>query len=139
MPSVHSLTEAGVSDVLSYIVTLPILHFTMFFCLFCDCLARYKGTGVESYACHPGLTRTDLFRKGDHDKMTTFITDWAQWVSGQSAESGALSLLYCATAPELQGKEGRGVMLCVTLVLLKLLKPRVGSVFCPFLSLFCSA
>ena len=70
--------------------------------------ARLKGTGVESYACHPGLTRTDIFHKGDHEKMTTIITDWGQWLAGQSAESGALSLLYCATAPELQGERDRG-------------------------------
>jgi hypothetical protein len=45
----------------------------------------------------------DLFRKGDHEKMTTIITDWAQWIAGQTAASGALSVLYCATAPELEG------------------------------------
>lgn len=36
--------------------------------------------------------------------MASVITDWAQWIGGQSAASGALSLLYCATAPELEGK-----------------------------------
>jgi NAD(P)-dependent dehydrogenase (short-subunit alcohol dehydrogenase family) len=67
---------------------------------------RLAGSGVESFACHPGLCRTDIFRKGDHEKMTTVITEWAQWVGGQTAASGALALLYCATAPELQGKGG---------------------------------
>jgi hypothetical protein len=50
------------------------------------------------------MSRTDIFRKGDHDKLTTVITDWAQWVAGQSAESGSYSLLYAATAPELAGE-----------------------------------
>eukprot|EP00879_Flechtneria_rotunda_P009861 GHRR01010313.1.p1 GENE.GHRR01010313.1~~GHRR01010313.1.p1 ORF type:complete len:372 (+),score=104.96 GHRR01010313.1:231-1346(+) len=67
---------------------------------------RLKGTGVESFACHPGMCRTDIFRKADHDKMASIITDWAQWIAGQTAASGALSLLYCATAPELEGKGG---------------------------------
>eukprot|EP00878_Enallax_costatus_P016154 GHUV01016944.1.p1 GENE.GHUV01016944.1~~GHUV01016944.1.p1 ORF type:complete len:408 (+),score=106.41 GHUV01016944.1:160-1383(+) len=67
---------------------------------------RLKGTGVESFACHPGMCRTDLFRKGDHDKMATQITDWTQWIAGQTAASGALPLLYCATAPDLEGKGG---------------------------------
>jgi hypothetical protein len=65
---------------------------------------RLKNTGVESFACHPGMARTDIFRKGDHDKMATIITDWAQWLSGQTAASGALAILYCATAPELDGR-----------------------------------
>lgn len=64
---------------------------------------RLRGTGVESFVCHPGMTRTDVFRKADHDKMASIITDWMQWIAGQTAESGALPLLYCATAPELQG------------------------------------
>lgn len=50
------------------------------------------------------MCRTDLFRKADHDKMASVITDWAQWMVGQSAESGALAPLYCATAPELEGE-----------------------------------
>ena len=65
---------------------------------------RLKGTGVESFAAHPGIARTDLFRKADHEKMASVVTDWAQWLSGQKAENGALSLLYCATAPKLEGK-----------------------------------
>eukprot|EP00879_Flechtneria_rotunda_P007465 GHRR01007831.1.p1 GENE.GHRR01007831.1~~GHRR01007831.1.p1 ORF type:complete len:433 (+),score=143.65 GHRR01007831.1:508-1806(+) len=67
---------------------------------------RLHGTGVDSFACHPGTARTDIFRKSDHEKMSTVITDWMQWLGGQSAESGALPLLYCATAPELEGKGG---------------------------------
>jgi hypothetical protein len=54
--------------------------------------------------CHPGLARTDIFQKEDHGKLASIITDWAQWLTGQSAESGALPVLYCATSPELQGE-----------------------------------
>jgi hypothetical protein len=63
---------------------------------------------VESFVCHPGLCRTDIFRKADHDKMASVITDWAQWLSGQTAESGALPVLYCTTAPELKGEPQLG-------------------------------
>lgn len=69
---------------------------------------RLQGSGVESFACHPGLVRTDIFRKADHDKLASVTTDWAQWLSGQTAESGALPLLYCATAPELEGGHSLG-------------------------------
>jgi len=69
---------------------------------------RLKGTGVESFACHPGLARTDIVRdpKADHSKAASVITDWASWVVGQTAEEGAVALLYTATAPELTGKGG---------------------------------
>jgi len=63
--------------------------------------------------CTPAAFDTDIFRKGDHDKMATIITDWAQWLSGQTAASGALSLLYCATAPELEGEDASN-MACTT-------------------------
>jgi NAD(P)-dependent dehydrogenase (short-subunit alcohol dehydrogenase family) len=67
---------------------------------------RLKGTGVESFACQPGIARTDAFRKGDHEKTTSVVTDWAQFFTGQSAASGALSMMYCATSPDLEGKGG---------------------------------
>jgi NAD(P)-dependent dehydrogenase (short-subunit alcohol dehydrogenase family) len=67
---------------------------------------RLQGTGIESFACHPGICRTDLFRKADHDKMASVVTDWMQWLGGQTAASGALALLYCATSPDLEGKGG---------------------------------
>jgi hypothetical protein len=50
------------------------------------------------------MARTDAARKGANEKMTTIITDWAQWISGQTAASGALAILYSATAPELDGR-----------------------------------
>lgn len=52
------------------------------------------------------MARTDIFRKADSSKPASVATDWAQYLAGQSAESGALALLYCATAPELDGKGG---------------------------------
>lgn len=51
------------------------------------------------------MAHSDAFRKGDNAKLTTHITDWAQWMSGQTTESGALSILYCATSPDLDGKQ----------------------------------
>lgn len=60
----------------------------------------------------PSPLPTDIFRKADHSKLKSVVTDWAQWISGQSAESGAHALLYTATAPELEGERvatwGRG-------------------------------
>ena len=61
---------------------------------------------MECFACQPGIARTDIFRKGDHNKTTSVVTDWAQFFTGQSAASGALSMVYCAVSPDLEGKGG---------------------------------
>lgn len=90
---------SAISPLRSVVLYVPLARLTNLPC-------RLKGTGVESFACHPGIARTDIFCKADHDKWTSIVTDWAQWLSGQSAETGAMSLMYCAASPDLSGKGG---------------------------------
>lgn len=63
-----------------------------------------QGTGVDVFAVQPGLTNTSLYS----GMQKTFLFYWffvlMTLIFGQSPERGSLSLLYCATAPELQGK-----------------------------------
>lgn len=63
-----------------------------------------QGTGVDVFAVQPGLTSTSLYS----GMQKTFLFYWffvlMTLLFGQSPERGCLSLLYCATAPELQGK-----------------------------------
>ncbi|KAL0047126.1 hypothetical protein WJX82_007247 [Trebouxia sp. C0006] len=67
---------------------------------------RLQGSGVDVYAVQPGLTSTSLYS----GMQKTFLFYWffvtMTFFLGQSPERGCLSLLYCATAPELQGKGG---------------------------------
>ncbi|MCA9577933.1 MAG: SDR family oxidoreductase [Polyangiales bacterium] len=62
---------------------------------------RLAGTGVTTYALHPGVVATDIWRKipwpFDAIAKRFMIT----------VEQGAATTLYCATAPELTGVSGR--------------------------------
>ena len=62
-----------------------------------------QGSGVDVFAVHPGLTSTSLYA----GMQKTFLFYWffiaMTFAFGQSPERGCLSLLYCATAPELEG------------------------------------
>eukprot|EP00887_Chlorella_sp_A99_P008265 scaffold12.g8265.t1 len=49
---------------------------------------------------------TRLEGTGDFSKKESSMLDWTQKLMGQSEESGALSTLYCATEPSLEGKSG---------------------------------
>jgi len=62
---------------------------------------RLEGTGVTTYALHPGVVATDVWRR---------IPSPVRWVMKRfmvTPEEGALSTLRCATAPELAGETGR--------------------------------
>ena len=63
---------------------------------------------VTSVACHPGYAATDLQRRGPEMRGST-LRLWAMKaanaVLAQSAERGALSMLYAATAPDVDGGE----------------------------------
>lgn len=63
-----------------------------------------QGSGVDVFAVQPGLTSTSLYS----GMQKTFLFYWffvtMTFILGQSPERGALSLLYCSTAPELEGK-----------------------------------
>lgn len=58
---------------------------------------------MDVFAVQPGLTSTSLYS----GMQKTFLFYWffvlMTFMFGQSPERGCLSLLYCATAPELQG------------------------------------
>ncbi|UPW02182.1 oxidoreductase [Halorussus gelatinilyticus] len=63
---------------------------------------------VASVACHPGYAATNLQRRGPEMSGST-VRLWAMKaanaVFAQSAEDGALPMLYAATAPEIDGGE----------------------------------
>jgi NAD(P)-dependent dehydrogenase (short-subunit alcohol dehydrogenase family) len=61
---------------------------------------------VTSVGCHPGYASTDLQRRGPERSGST-LRLWAMQAAnalfGQSADQGALQMLYAATAPEVSG------------------------------------
>ena len=62
---------------------------------------RLEGTGVATYAVHPGVVATDVWRR---------VPAPVRWVIKRfmiTPEDGAQSSLRCATAPELAGQTGR--------------------------------
>jgi len=62
---------------------------------------RLAGSGVTTYAVHPGVVATDVWRRvpwGFRHLMKLFMV---------TPEEGALTTLYCATAPELAEVTGR--------------------------------
>jgi NAD(P)-dependent dehydrogenase (short-subunit alcohol dehydrogenase family) len=70
--------------------------------LFTKALARrLDGTGVTTYAVHPGVVATDVWRQ---------VPAPVRWVIKRfmiTPEDGAQSTLRCATAPELASQTGR--------------------------------
>jgi retinol dehydrogenase-12 len=70
--------------------------------LFTRALARrWSGSGVTSYALHPGVIATDIWRR---------IPQPLRWVMTRlmaSPDEGAATTLMCATAPELANVTGR--------------------------------
>ncbi|KAL4420287.1 hypothetical protein ABPG77_005627 [Micractinium sp. CCAP 211/92] len=67
---------------------------------------RLKGTGVDVFACHPGLVDSELYSKTDANKPGSWLFGAAARLVGQSPWRGAYSLVYAAGAPELDGKGG---------------------------------
>ena len=62
---------------------------------------RLEGSGVTTYALHPGVVATDVWRR---------VPSPVRWVMKRfmvTPEEGALTTLRCATAPELAGESGR--------------------------------
>jgi len=62
---------------------------------------RLTGTGVTTYAVHPGVVATDVWRR------VPGMLRWAMKKFMISPEQGAEASLRCATAPELAGQTGR--------------------------------
>ncbi|MGE0547690.1 MAG: SDR family oxidoreductase [Kofleriaceae bacterium] len=62
---------------------------------------RLEGSGVTTYAVHPGVVASDMWRR---------IPQPARWLMKKfmiSPEEGAQASLVCATAPELASQSGR--------------------------------
>lgn len=70
---------------------------------------RLEASGVEdvlSVACHPGYADTALQRRGPEERgsvLRLWLTRIANAVFAQSAERGALPMLYAATADAIEG------------------------------------
>ena len=61
---------------------------------------RLAGTGVTTYALHPGVVATDVWRQVPGPLR------WLMKLGMISAEEGARTTLHCATAPALAGESG---------------------------------
>lgn len=67
---------------------------------------RLEGSGVEAFACHPGVTKSEIFEKADwRHKLTSWFTLFGPLI-GQSTHSGVTSLLYCLAQPSVDGQGG---------------------------------
>ncbi|MGY2048305.1 oxidoreductase [Methylobacterium sp. JK268] len=65
---------------------------------------REAGAAARSIPVHPGIARTDIFRRGDRAGPIQQGAGRAIFaVIGQGAPAGAWPLLYAATAPEAEG------------------------------------
>ena len=62
---------------------------------------RWAGSGVTSYALHPGVIATDIWRHVPQP-LRWLLTRWMV-----TPEQGADTTILCATAPELAGVSGR--------------------------------
>lgn len=74
--------------------------------LFACELDRRYGDAVTSVACHPGWAATNLQRRAPEQmgsRFRVFLMQLANRLIAQSAEKGALPMLYAATAPDVEG------------------------------------
>ena len=62
---------------------------------------RLEGTGVTTYAVHPGVVATDVWR------ALPSMFAWVIKLFMRSEEDGAATTLYCATDPRVTGQTGR--------------------------------
>lgn len=67
---------------------------------------RLKGSNVEAFAAHPGITKAPLYSKTDKSKPMGLNVSIAQAIGGQDTERGAGPILYAATNLGLSGKGG---------------------------------
>jgi NAD(P)-dependent dehydrogenase (short-subunit alcohol dehydrogenase family) len=62
---------------------------------------RLDGTGVTSYALHPGVIASDIWRRVPWP-LRPLIKLWMR-----PPEEGAQTPVYCATSPDVAGESGR--------------------------------
>lgn len=67
---------------------------------------RLKGSGVEVFATHPGITNAPLYDKTDKSGPIATAVTISDAIAGQPTERGASPILYTAASPELEGKGG---------------------------------
>ncbi|CAL8465705.1 g5241 [Coccomyxa elongata] len=67
---------------------------------------RLKGTGVEAFSAHPGISSSSIFNKTDKTKPLGAAVSALNVFAGQPVERGASPLLYAAASPDLDGKGG---------------------------------
>ncbi|CAK0731708.1 hypothetical protein CVIRNUC_000032 [Coccomyxa viridis] len=67
---------------------------------------KLKGTGVEVFAAHPGITDAPLYKKTDKSKPMGANVALSNAIGGQPTERGASPILYAAACEDLAGKGG---------------------------------
>ncbi|KAK9953102.1 hypothetical protein ABG768_017125 [Culter alburnus] len=73
--------------------------------LFTRSLAKkLEGTGVTTYAIHPGVVQTDLWR---HMNIVLQVGLWLSKPLTKTTAQGAQTSIYCAVAPELETESGK--------------------------------
>ncbi|XP_065114630.1 retinol dehydrogenase 12, like [Paramisgurnus dabryanus] len=65
---------------------------------------RLEGTGVTTYALHPGVVQTDLWR---HLSKPEQAVMWMARPFTKTSVQGAQTTIYCAVAPELDKESGK--------------------------------
>jgi len=65
---------------------------------------RLQGTGVETYAVHPGVIFTELHR--DDSGVFKFVLKLATSLVGKTVQQGIQTTLWAAISPEATGKGG---------------------------------
>ncbi|XP_062848260.1 retinol dehydrogenase 12, like isoform X1 [Trichomycterus rosablanca] len=65
---------------------------------------RLEGTGVTTYALHPGVVQTDLWR---HLNWPQQAAMWLARPFTKTSVQGAQTTIYCAVAPELETESGK--------------------------------
>lgn len=72
---------------------------------------RLAARGINTYACHPGVVHTDLFRNMTDNSLLSIITRWAAPLTKYvlaTPLTGALTTIRCAVDPKLAGAEFSG-------------------------------
>jgi NAD(P)-dependent dehydrogenase (short-subunit alcohol dehydrogenase family) len=86
-PTITALKEYGVSKLANVLFSAELAR-------------RLQGTGITSYALHPGVVASDVWRSVPQPFR------WLMTRAMISPERGAATSLYCAAAPELADESG---------------------------------
>ncbi|KAH9496166.1 Retinol dehydrogenase 14 [Bulinus truncatus] len=67
---------------------------------------RWKGSGVDVFAMHPGMVATNLGRYVIPSVINRFLSPLFVILGLRDADEGCQSVVYCAVAEELKGRSG---------------------------------